>query len=54
MIEWPEHIEPWLPDERLWVDLRYVSQTRRGLRYKAQGERPLALLKQFRLSAFGV
>lgn len=54
MIEWPERIESWLPEERLWVDLRYVSQTRRGLRYRATGERPTELLQQFRQSAFGV
>jgi tRNA threonylcarbamoyladenosine biosynthesis protein TsaE len=54
MIEWPERIEAMLPAERLWLALRYVSETRRGLRLSAQGERPLALLKQFKQKAFGV
>jgi len=54
MIEWPEHIEPLLPESRLWIDLRHVSETRRGVRVKSQGDRPADLLKQFRRSAFGV
>jgi tRNA threonylcarbamoyladenosine biosynthesis protein TsaE len=32
MIEWPERIESLLPEERLWVSLRHVDDTRRGLR----------------------
>ena len=54
MIEWPERIEPLLPEERLWVAMRYVSETRRGLRITANGDRPATLLKQFKLNAFGV
>ena len=54
MIEWPERIEALLPERHLWVAMRYVSETRRGLRMTAHGERPLALLKGFRQSAFGV
>jgi tRNA threonylcarbamoyladenosine biosynthesis protein TsaE len=54
MIEWPERIEPMLPESRLWVAMRTVSETRRGLRITADGERPTALLKQFKQSAFGV
>lgn len=54
MIEWPERIEQWLPEERLWVAMRYVSETRRGLRITAHGDRPAKLLKQFKQNAFGV
>ena len=54
MIEWPERIEAMLPEAHLWVAMRYVSETRRGLRITAHGERPAALLKQFRQNAFGV
>lgn len=54
MIEWPERITALLPEDRLWIDLRYISDTRRGLLIKAAGERPAKLLKQFRQSAFGV
>ena len=54
MIEWPERIETLLPEARLWIAMRFVSETRRGLRITAQGERPAALLKQFKQNAFGV
>ncbi|MFN2223832.1 MAG: tRNA (adenosine(37)-N6)-threonylcarbamoyltransferase complex ATPase subunit type 1 TsaE [Candidatus Promineifilaceae bacterium] len=54
MIEWPERIVTLLPEERLWVAMRYVSETRRGLRITAHGRRPAAILKQFKQNAFGV
>ncbi|HET6445354.1 MAG TPA: tRNA (adenosine(37)-N6)-threonylcarbamoyltransferase complex ATPase subunit type 1 TsaE [candidate division Zixibacteria bacterium] len=54
MIEWPERISTHLPDDRLWIELRHISETRRGLRIKADGDRALDLLKEFRQSAFGV
>jgi tRNA threonylcarbamoyladenosine biosynthesis protein TsaE len=54
MIEWPERISTYLPDDRLWLELRHVNETRRGLRIKADGSRALDLLKEFRQSAFGV
>ena len=54
MIEWPERIEQMLPEEQLWIGLRHVSETRRGLRITASGERMAGLLKQFRRNAFGV
>jgi tRNA threonylcarbamoyladenosine biosynthesis protein TsaE len=54
MIEWPEHIESWLPEDRLWITLTYVNQTRRSMRFEAQGARSSELLKEFKKSAFGV
>jgi len=54
MVEWPENIEHLLPEDRLWIELRYISDTRRGVRIKASGDRPEKLLKLFRQSAFGV
>lgn len=54
MIEWPERIATLLADSRLWVAMRHISDTRRGLRIQASGERPADLLKQFRQSAFGI
>lgn len=53
MIEWAERIVAWLPPDRLHIHLRYVTETRRGLRLEAVGERSAVLLKQFRQSAFG-
>ena len=54
MIEWPENITAWLPEDRLWIALTYISQTRRAMRFEAQGERSADLLKEFKKSAFGV
>ena len=54
MIEWPERVEAWLPDDRLWIAMRHLTETRRGMRLTAHGPRSLELLKQFRRSAFGV
>lgn len=54
MIEWPERIAALLSDGRLWIDMRHISDTRRGLRIRASGERPAELLQQFRQSAFGI
>lgn len=54
MIEWPERVLSHLPADRLWITLRYVNETRRGLRLTAEGVRSLALLQDFRRQAFGV
>ena len=54
MIEWPERVLSHLPVDRLWIMLRYVNETRRGLRLTAEGTRSLALLQDFRRQAFGV
>ncbi len=54
MIEWPERIEAVLPEDRLWIGLSYVSETRRKLRINATGERSAELLEDFKKSAFGV
>jgi len=54
VIEWPERIDYLLPEDRLWIDLRHISETRRGLRFKAAGDGPSLLLQKFRQSAFGV
>jgi tRNA threonylcarbamoyladenosine biosynthesis protein TsaE len=54
MIEWPEKIDAWLPEDRLWIEMTYVNDTRRKLRFVATGDRSTELLKAFRRSAFGV
>jgi tRNA threonylcarbamoyladenosine biosynthesis protein TsaE len=54
MVEWAENIADILPDGRLWVDFRYINDTRRGLRISSTGDRSLDLLAGFRKSAFGV
>lgn len=54
VIEWPEHIEPALPDERLWIELRILEPTRRNVIFEGVGQRYEELLNKFRESTFGV
>ena len=54
MIEWPERLDGWLPEDVMWIDLTYVSETRRKLHIKGQGDRSQKLLEAFKKSAFGV
>ena len=54
VIEWAERVQPILPEERLWINLRHVDQSKRGFLLQATGERYDDLLRQFRVSAFGV
>lgn len=47
IIEWAERIEPFLPAERLWIDLDIRGESRRDLHCQAVGERPISLLADF-------
>jgi hypothetical protein len=42
-----------LPAERLWIRFTAMDETRRVLRFAAQGEGYQALLTNFRRAAFG-
>ena len=53
VIEWPEHIAGVLPAERLQVNMRWVDNSRRGLRIDSSGARYQQVLDDFRRSAFG-
>lgn len=54
VIEWAERAREILPDDRLWVTLRYVDETKRELHFEARGARFEALLQRFRQEAFGI
>lgn len=54
LIEWPERVADILPQERLWIALREIGETKRSLLMEGQGTRYLKLLSDFRLSAFGI
>jgi len=43
-----------LPAEHLWIELRYIAETKRGLLMKAVGNRYEELLREFKHRAFGV
>ncbi|MBZ0297871.1 MAG: tRNA (adenosine(37)-N6)-threonylcarbamoyltransferase complex ATPase subunit type 1 TsaE [Anaerolineae bacterium] len=54
ILEWPEHIESVLPEERVWIELRILEPTRRNFVFNATGKRYEELVKQFREAAFGI
>ncbi len=53
MIEWPERIAGMLPETHLWISLRWLDESRRGLEFHARGVEYERLLKAFRKAAFG-
>ncbi len=53
IIEWPERVAEILPDERWWVSLRWVDESRRGMHIQVNGPRYVQLLRKFRKIAFG-
>jgi len=53
LVEWPERVAEVIPDQRLWISLRWVDESRRGLHFDALGPRYERLLKDFRKSVFG-
>lgn len=54
VIEWAEKMQAILPQERLWITLRHLDETRRGLFMEASGPRYEELLREFKRVAFGV
>jgi tRNA threonylcarbamoyladenosine biosynthesis protein TsaE len=53
LIEWAERIKAVLPSERLWITLRHLNNSKRGVVITASGGRHEELLRMFRQSAFG-
>ena len=54
VIEWADHIKEALPQERMWVAMRWVDDPQRDLIVSAQGRRYQVLLVDFRRKLFGV
>ena len=54
LIEWADRIQAVLPQECLWVTLRHLDTSKRGIVLTASGKRYDELLHRFRQSAFGV
>jgi tRNA threonylcarbamoyladenosine biosynthesis protein TsaE len=54
VIEWPEQAEQLLPEDKLWISIRFIESNKRLLLFSAQGERYETLLSSFRKRAFGV
>jgi tRNA threonylcarbamoyladenosine biosynthesis protein TsaE len=53
VIEWADRGREALPTECLWISLRYISETKRGINMTAIGERYQRLLQEFKKNAFG-
>ncbi len=54
LLEWPERVREILPPDYLWITLREIGETKRGLLMEAHGPRCGRLLADFRLAAFGI
>ncbi len=54
LIEWAERVAAILPGEHLWLRLRHLDASKRGLLITARGARYEELLAEFRRKAFGV
>ncbi len=53
VVEWAERVERLLPDERLWVMLKHMSEEHRQLRFMARGSRYDQVLHALRRSLLG-
>lgn len=54
MVEWPERVDDFLPEDRFIIHMRDVTEFKRGLRFEATGPRSEQLLKTLRQRAFGL
>ena len=53
LIEWPERMKSLIPRDRIWVNLEYLAEEQREMRFKSKGKRYDALLDELRQSVFG-
>jgi tRNA threonylcarbamoyladenosine biosynthesis protein TsaE len=54
VIEWAERIRQALPDEYLWIRMRWIDYEQRDLLFSAMGKRYLEMLASIRRQIFGV
>jgi tRNA threonylcarbamoyladenosine biosynthesis protein TsaE len=54
IVEWADRIQEALPDEHLWVDMTWVDETRREMRFSASGKAYQILLDTFQERVYGV
>ncbi len=53
VIEWAERIREVLPKEHLWVDMRWLADEQRAMRFMASGKRYLGMVDTLRKQVFG-
>lgn len=54
IVEWADRAPEVLPAAHLWIELRHIDETKRGLLMKAVGKRYEELLREFKRRAFGI
>ena len=54
VIEWADRIQAALPNEILWVNLQWVSDTQRDMVFSARGARYLNLINHLRRQFYGI
>ena len=54
LIEWADRIREILPEECLWIQMKYISEGIRSFTLKPTGKRYTALTAEFRRQCFGV
>ena len=53
VVEWPERMDGLIPAERLWVNLEYVDDEEREMKFNARGKRYDELLEVIRHAMVG-
>ncbi|MFL5732309.1 MAG: tRNA (adenosine(37)-N6)-threonylcarbamoyltransferase complex ATPase subunit type 1 TsaE [Chloroflexia bacterium] len=53
VVEWPEHGEGFLPDDRLLIRFAFLSDTKRTLRFYARGDRYRQLVEAYKKDTYG-
>jgi tRNA threonylcarbamoyladenosine biosynthesis protein TsaE len=53
IVEWAERVQAVLPPERLWIDLEYVAEEQRQMRFQSRGGHYDDLLVELQKNMFG-
>jgi tRNA threonylcarbamoyladenosine biosynthesis protein TsaE len=53
LIEWPERIQGLIPPDRIWLEMEYLADEHRQMRFKSRGKRYDTLLAELRHTLFG-
>ncbi len=53
VVEWADHAPNVIPEEHLWITLRWLDEYRRTLTFRATGNRHTVLLENFRKEIIG-
>ena len=47
VLEWPEMMEGILPEDRIWIKIEHLDETKRMFTFTATGSQPIQLLEHF-------